>query len=145
MHDFSASHDKSLEIHWLTTPGLWNDSAGGARYYHYLLDRVMSLSELWRQSAWRYFERRSFLDKQVNIYNTLQPENILNSRKRYITKKIRIVIYGLKYTFLLALRNNMHVNLTKGKALFRVWHVTNCILFPNANKVYFKPYIYVLR
>ena len=23
----SASHDKSLEIHWLTTPGLWNDSA----------------------------------------------------------------------------------------------------------------------
>ena len=26
-HEIKASHDKSLEIHWLTMPGLWSDSA----------------------------------------------------------------------------------------------------------------------
>ena len=37
-HVISASHDKFLEMHWLTTPGPWSDSAGN---YRFLIDRVV--------------------------------------------------------------------------------------------------------
>ena len=61
---FSASHDKSLEIHWLTTSGLWNSSTwwcnSPAHYYqvplHFAQQRYTPWRLVWcqRQIKWLF-------------------------------------------------------------------------------------------
>ena len=69
INQISSSHDKSLKIHRLTTPGLWSNIAQAGRHCRFLLDRVTSLGKLWCQSQWDrgkltsnyYFEGKSFV------------------------------------------------------------------------------------
>ena len=52
LYSISASHDKSLEIQWLTTPGLWNDSA--------------------RRRGLSLFARKSYVPRRVVTSITMQ-------------------------------------------------------------------------
>ena len=56
----SASHDKSLEINWFTTPGLWSDSAG--HYGPVAVDLIQS-------TRWLPIAGKCWMDLSLRIKN----------------------------------------------------------------------------
>ena len=68
IHVFSASHDKSVEIHWLNKPGLWSHRARWRNYAralsHFAQQSNVPQQEKWCQS-WRHI---AILRRKVSLY-----------------------------------------------------------------------------
>ena len=80
---FSASHDKSLEIHWLTTPGLWNDSARrrGLSLFarkSYVPRRVVTSNTMRRRYILRYYEGESFVEHNAGYIWRMYQIKLIN-------------------------------------------------------------------